>query len=359
MFSRRLFTALLALSTALLWSADPIQKDPAQLADSTSLTATDSVSSSVSPLDHPQLSRQPLPEGVALRLELDPAEVSIGDRITARLTLEYPAQMRAEMPHGVAQLGSFEVITFSEEEPTKLRKGWMKSEWSYQLALFGTGHFLLPPLLTLLSDSSTQIVWPLFTDPALVSVVSRGLDSTADIAADLPPLPLSSPIAPKIIGALLLIALLAAVVFLLFKKRWRTLFEPPHQRALKEIDQLLAKGDGTAEEQARHNLFCLHLGLTMRGYLDRRFGLETLEKTSSELLQTLQQKKGEWSEWYEMIEEFSRRTDMVKFAGVRLNEGEAETLAAEVRRMVIATAPREEETKKRTPKFRSKKGGKA
>ena len=168
-----------------------------------------------------------------------------------------------------------------ERERRSVRRGWQRARWTGELALFGSGVFTLPALSVVLADTASGDVWRLSSDPAVVAVVPRDLDSAADIEADEPPVEISGGIPPWA-WAILLPAAAALVAFLLRRRRLRLEAAlPPHVRCLREIDRLLARGDGSSDDQARHNAFCLALGLALRGYLDERFGTRRRRPASS------------------------------------------------------------------------------
>ena len=304
---------------------------------------------SASPVAAPAFPPAP-PEGTKLVLEVEPSELSIGDLFRVTLTVETPAGWIAEMPHGVAQLGDFEVRRFYAEEPERVRgpAGKMtRTRWKGELSLFGAGLATLPSLAVAVADTATGRIWRLATDPVLVNVVSRGLDSTADIEPDDGPVETSGgiPLAAGIALGILALAGIVAAAWRLRAKR-REAAMPPHERCLLEIERLLARGDGSSDDQARQNAFCTALGLSLRGYLDRRFGLSTLEKTTSEFIAELESRGGETASLVPGIREFCRRTDVVKFGGARLAEGEALLLANQVRDAVLKTKPADEEAKR-------------
>ena len=273
--------SVFALSALLLLAAAPFAQPAAD-----SLSAPVPVGSAASALPPAP------PEGTRIALEVEPSELSIGDLFRVTLTVETPAGWIAEMPHGVAQLGDFEVRRFYAEEPERFRgpAGKMtRTRWKGELSLFGAGLATLPSLAVAVADTATGRIWRLATDPVLVNVVSRGLDSTADIEPDDGPVETSGGIP-------------------------------------------LAAG--------------IALGLSLRGYLDRRFGLSTLEKTTSEFIAELESRGGETASLVPGIREFCRRTDVVKFGGARLAEGEALLLADQVRDAVLKTKPADEEAKR-------------
>ena len=165
------------------------------------------------------------PEGTKLVLEVEPSELSIGDLFRVTLTVETPAGWIAEMPHGVAQLGDFEVRRFYAEEPERFRgpAGKMtRTRWKGELSLFGAGLATLPSRAVAVADTATGRIWRLATDPVLVNVVSRGLDSTADIEPDDGPVETSGgiPLAAGIaLGILALAGIVAAAWRLRAKRR--------------------------------------------------------------------------------------------------------------------------------------------
>ncbi len=127
-----------------------------------------------------------------------------------------------------------------------------------------------------------------------------------------------------VIGALLLLVALVLLVLWWRRRRSRKVAEEPLEVRTLRLLGALGAGGLAAETatQLDHKQFCVELGLVLRGYLDGRFGLETLESTGRELMEVVMDHPV-LSQWQEEFRDYVRVTDRVKFATSRLEAGPA------------------------------------
>jgi hypothetical protein len=151
----------------------------------------------------------------------------------------------------------------------------------------------------------------------------------------LPPLP--PPLWPQLLLLLGIAVVVGAGLALLVRgvRRWRTAGERPlpvHERALRRLDALPAEPAAVV----------LRLDSVLRGYLEERFGVEAMRKTTREVLSALAEKASLPDEQAATLAELLAWSDVAKFAGSGQGEDMGEVIER-TRRFVHATAPGEEE----------------
>ena len=87
--------------------------------------------------------------------------------------------------------------------------------------------------------------------------------------------------------------------------------EPPHQVAMRELQRLLAED---LVEKGEAKLFYLRLSNILRRYIEDRFAIRAPEQTTEEFLDDLRRDNAFADLQKELLEEFLRHCDLVKFA---------------------------------------------
>ena len=114
----------------------------------------------------------------------------------------------------------------------------------------------------------------------------------------------------------LLLAILGAIIYLIIKKnRKGYFFTPPpvlpaHLRAMKSLDEIKA---AKIWQQDRYKEFYTQLTDVLRRYINERFGVNSLEMTSGEILDIIRTKAEEDSV-YNNLKQILTVADLVKFA---------------------------------------------
>jgi hypothetical protein len=113
---------------------------------------------------------------------------------------------------------------------------------------------------------------------------------------------------------------------------------PAHEIALERLDRL---GAGGFAENADHRPFYFQLSEVIRDYLGARYGFDSLEMTTSELVGELKRRAGRELVLGE-IEGWLSGCDLVKFAKISPSAQEARGALELAIRIVESTRPRPE-----------------
>ncbi|MFZ1693871.1 MAG: hypothetical protein WAT74_11780 [Flavobacteriales bacterium] len=144
-----------------------------------------------------------------------------------------------------------------------------------------------------------------------------------------------------IAGALATALLVALIVFLVRRKREPAQEAIPQEERVELHQRVLAQLDALERErlwqQGLHKPYQSRLTDLLRGYIEERYEVPALERTTDELLLELRVSPLS-SEHQALLGNMLRAADMVKFAKALPGPQENEQLMASARRFVIATA---------------------
>ena len=252
---------------------------------------------------------------IAVSASVAPDSITLGDRVVLTITVEHATNDSFEWPKEPERLGSFEVMSFRALEPVVV-EGRARSQAQYELTVFELGELEIPAmgLEITLSDSAETRTFE--TEPVKVIVYSVGVADSADIKDIKPPLGIARNwwlLLPWILAALAL----AAALFWLVRRMRRgdsaTSVTPqrlPHEIAYAALDalessQLLERGD--------IKRYFTEASEIVRVYLEGRFGIVAMEMTSRDISRELESRQLRRRE-LQSLEDFIRRSDLVKFA---------------------------------------------
>ena len=115
---------------------------------------------------------------------------------------------------------------------------------------------------------------------------------------------------------LLLLAIVGAIIYFIIRKNKKGYFFtpppvlPPHVRAMKSLDKIKTE---KIWQQERYKEFYTQLTDVLRRYISERYGVNSLEMTTGEILSTMRTKSEEDSV-YENLKQVLVIADLVKFA---------------------------------------------
>ena len=115
---------------------------------------------------------------------------------------------------------------------------------------------------------------------------------------------------------LILLAIIGAIIYLIIRKNKKGYFFtpppllPPHVRAMKSLDKIKAE---KIWQQDRHKEFYTQITDVLRRYIHERYGINSLEMTSNEILSIIRAKSEEDSV-YNNLKQVLLVADLVKFA---------------------------------------------
>lgn len=286
----------------------------------------------------------PLAAQSGIRTEIDTAAVTVGDRITMRVTVEHPAGARVEWPDSV-HLDPFEVLG-SHLGPAEA-PGDTTSSAELTLTAFHLGDLEIPSFDVPVAgpDGSEQV---LHTDSFTVHVASVGGDDSGDIRDIHGPLGL--PMSTLRMVLWLVLPLVAVALLYTLARRLRPkkggesraalgpLARPPHEVALEALDVLEASPLlGSGQVKAYH----IEVSDILRSYVEGRFGVDALEMTTVEVLAGLERACAP-ERFRDGLSAFLAQCDMVKFAKVRPAPDQCRQVLELGRRLVLDTVPSSE-----------------
>jgi hypothetical protein len=292
----------------------------------------------------------------SVTLTLAPDDVTVGDRIEARLTLLLPTGARLLTDELGPRLGAFEVLEQGWNESVDASGGGTtRWTWSADLACFRPGEHELPPLrLEYRAAGAAPIA--LETRPRRLTV--RSVLQPGEVAdGRIPELADNRPQVGLIpdysglrhaAGLLALLLVLAALFYLLWRRHLarraparssdsdfrRT---PPHLWALEELRRI---SERRLLERGELDRYFEELARVIKLYLGGRYRVDLLERTSGELPEVLAQARAPG----EAIAETSSLlalADCVKFAAERPSVVLCRETMDAARRIVEQTRPEE------------------
>ena len=283
---------------------------------------------------------------VSLTIRTDRDSLTVGEPITLSIDIVAEPKVDIEMPLLEETYGVFEIIS-ADVPPDIPEEGLRRWHHTYTLSTYENGELELPGVtigFTDRRDPEHVITGELISDPLTVTVLSL-LQGDPDPNAlhdikDAVLVPVSR-IGNWVWGAGLLILLAFAIGGLWLLRRRRDAeqtepYVPPHIRALLQLDQL--KSDGLVEKNEIHTYY-FRLSDIVRQYIEGRFGLMAPEQTTEEFLRELQRDTTLTVGHKELLANFLRASDMVKFALHRPSAGDCEEAFNSAGAFVEETTP--------------------
>ncbi len=285
---------------------------------------------------------------VSATLSIPDGDYTVGDPIPVTVAVTHPAGYYVVMPVLPADQpwGDFAVAGQSRATTTENGDGSETTSAVIDARLFSPGSFTTPQVEIAVTDGSgglqTVVAAPVVV--TLASVLQPGDSELRDIKGQAS-LPMSA-VWPWIVAALVGIAL-AALAVILWRRRTVAAVDnrPPYQRAL---DALAAIEAMRLPEQERFKEYYTLVSDTVRTYIEQRFGVPALERTTTEIRADLKRT--------DMVEDvksqlmlFLQDSDLIKFSTFRPDLESAAYLLATARFIVEATKPQPVVQESNTP----------
>lgn len=283
-----------------------------------------------------------LPIAITSRVTPDPSQ--IGDLIKLEVTAAYPAGFAVNVPLGL-KLDPLHLVSVDESEPESTGQGFRKV-FTFTLQHFATGEAKTPPFALTYVDPDGAV--------HTATVPSHGFTVTALLAneadpkrqAEDPPVSLEYPntraeLAIYYAGAALIAGFISALLWIRWRRRPRPVVlpppEPPDIVAMRALDRLQESDYAGKGEFQLHYLLLTEI---MKGYLEGRFGIDALERTTDELRRTLLASEAAIAPLKPTdVVRFLQQCDLVKFARFAPPPSEATAALDQARGMVRATTP--------------------
>ncbi len=287
-----------------------------------------------------------LPPGVEIKVEAKPQKATVGDLINIDIDAVMPSGCRIELPKFAGQVGDFSILDFlpgpvipeinRDSQPTQSESnqdgGRVRHQARIVAAIYKTGKFDFPPIqMTLWTAEEEKIVFP---SPGISveiqSVVTENDQNLRDLKrqAEIP-----EPVRWFLWFILaLLVSIVGVISWWLWRQRSKPVFAQPAMPNVDPLDlaeaelrDLLGRG---LLEKGFVKQFYVELSEIVGRILEAGYGIHTMEKTTSEIMESLcnSPPSAPTAGDLEQIEAFLIECDMVKFA--KYYPAEAENMAA-------------------------------
>ncbi len=294
------------------------------------------------------------PDAPTVGASLEKTEAHVGDRLTLTLSAVTKGGIAVRLPTKI-DLGKLEVLDRDDGEPLGRDLGDGKRSHRFVLGIAGyeTGELEVPPIELSYNNTRGEIRT---TQTLPITVHIRALLEEANEKPEAQPLrpPRSALVEDRRVMAVVKyggIAIGGALVMLLavyFSRKYRRAplavssvpvipSRPPEEIALERLSQIRARGAFSTDG---YRPFYFEVAEVIRAYLGGRFGFDSLELTTTELIDQLGVHAEHLVAGTTQVTRFLSDTDLVKFAKAGSNEGDALALLAAAEEIVKTTYAR-------------------
>lgn len=256
--------------------------------------------------------------------------------VPTELTMDFDSLANPVVP-GVEVISHFSIDTLS------IKKKIAQIEAKAVLTSFDSGSYMLPDRIFYFYKDGNEVDTLKISGPSL-EVETIPIDTANFEMFDIKP-QFTYPVTfGEIFPWIALLIVVAGIVFLVWKfirnrRENKTLFgkpiikDPPHIIALRSLDKIRNE---KLWQNNKEKQFYTSITDTLRIYLEGRFHIKTMERTSSEILDDLSHQDIKPTE-FEELKELLERSDLVKFAKAHATDQENESAIPTAVRFVNAT----------------------
>ena len=257
--------------------------------------------------------------------------ILIGDQVEWKSQIRMPRGMSLKIDSmsgyvvpGVELIGGFKIDTVQK------KRDFSMVETKALITSFDSGSYVLPPLVVYFyKDGVAADTMRLPEVPLEVTTVP--VDTASYQLYDIRPqfrYPVTfREVLPWILLALAVAAIIAVAVIFILRRRKNGFVlgrpdpkDPPHIVALRSLDRI--RGE-RLWQTGKEKQYYTEITDTLRVYIEQRFGIKTIERTSNEILADLSVKDVAPSD-FESLKELFGTADLVKFAKYSATEAENE-----------------------------------
>jgi hypothetical protein len=280
------------------------------------------------------------PVAISARVTPDPSQ--IGDLIKLEVTVAYPTGYAVNVPLGL-KLDPMHLVSVEETDPESTGQG-LRKVFTFTIQHFNVGDAKTPafPITYVAPDGAVQTAQV----PSHTFTVTALLANEADPKrqGEDPPISLEYPnntaeTAIYFTAGALVAGFVSALLWLRWRRRPRPVVLPPPEPAdrvaLRALDRLKEADYAGRGEFQLHYLMLTEI---LKGYLEGRFGIDALERTTDELRAALLRSEAAIAPLKPTdVIRFLQQCDLVKFARFAPPPSEASDAIEQARGMVQAT----------------------
>jgi hypothetical protein len=286
------------------------------------------------------------PDAPQVRAAVSTGSVQVGATFTLFITVTSAPGAEVNIPSALDFHGAFEEVRRTRGD-RKTSDGRRVREFEIELMGWFVGDQMIPPVpVTYVIGGAAHTTQTNAVPVTIVGVIGEGEATLRDVA---PPVEVTRPDWTIIWITIIVGACVAAVAVVLvavfFMRRGRRTHAPrkrgirtgpplaPDLEALGRLDELEASGALEADDLEPA---FTELSEIVRSYLGRRYGFPALDSTSSEIRAQLRRRVGTEAA-LEILDDWMRLTDMVKYAGYQPAPDEARAAMTDARQVVAVT----------------------
>lgn len=272
---------------------------------------------------------------------VDKAKVTIGERITYKITIDFSEGTDVLPPEIKDTIGGLAVKDSGIEESEKKDGGFTRKLW-YVLETYKTGSYIMPAFDIKYIKKLKAEEAVAKTPEVFVEVVSTLDENASDIRDIRSPVAINKNYTRLYIIIAIVFGVLAVtgfVIMFLYRRKQRKIeFVPEplsaHQIAYNELDNLRASD---LISKGRIKEYYYRLSNIARRYIENRFMLMAPERTTEEFLTEMTVTDKLREEHKELVSNFLEHCDMVKFAAYGPDSREIEHSFNSAKRLVDET----------------------
>lgn len=272
-------------------------------------------------------------QDVSVSAAFDSTQILLGDQIHFNITVDQPSDLRLKIPFFKDTITrNFEILSGPSVDTVSLTRGRIRIIEKYLVTSFDSGYYRLDPVY---AEVINQQGIKRFYSGYPVIKVTRARIAPPDTSMKIFDIvrPYRAPVTlgevvPWILVAFLTAILIYAAVRLLrlLRKEKHPLYEPQtkdpaHVIAFRELEHLKSENLWQKGETKR---YYTRLTEILRQYLEDRFGVFSLELTTSETLEALLKSGFKKDESYNLLRNVLTGADLVKFAKYKPDSDENE-----------------------------------
>lgn len=274
----------------------------------------------------------------------------IGDQATFSFITKVPAGSNFFLQNLQRDLGNnIELVSQPKTDTLKTDSSGTELQTTFTFTSFDSGSHVIPLINGYLQNPDGSIDTVTF-DAGKLEVTTIQIDTTTYRPFDIKE-QMTYPYTVKEFLPWIAVAVVAvAIIFFFIRlwKRWRerrsfftepSIPDSPYIAALKELETIRNE---RLWQNNQMKLYYTRITDVLRVYIEARFALQAMEKTSAEILHELRSKEIEESE-YNSLKELLEVADLVKFAKYVATETENENAIPRAIRFVSTTAIMKEE----------------
>ena len=245
-----------------------------------------------------------------------------------------------------------EVVAEFKLDTISIKNGIKELDAKLLITSFDSGSYKLPLPLFIVNPHKEDVYALSFETPVL-SVNTIQVDTTGFVPMDIKgqikyPVTFKEVVPWVLLGLVVLALLYLLLRYIKYKRENKNFFgkpivqDPPHIVALRELDKIHSQ---KLWQNGKEKLFYTGITDALREYIEGRYGVNAMEKTSSEILASLKDEAIE-EKVYKELDELFQVADLVKFAKYVPSVGENEEAIPSAVRFVNSTFMQELEGEK-------------